>query len=201
MPASVYPLQWPEGWPRTPPGHREANSPFLTSFEEARRELLDELKKLRASNSVVSSCVPVRSNGEPKGAGAEEQVGDPGVAVYATLRGRPLVLARDLYESVPDNLRLITLTLSHLCGIERHGGETMMQRALQGFSESPWAAAVQVPPPSWCGVLRIPPDSEKWMIEAAYRHWAKERHPDAGGSDAMMAKLNAARDAALQERE
>ncbi len=201
MPASAYPLQWPEGWPRTPSGERDTSSPFLTSFEEARHELLDELKKLKVSNAIISSSVPVRSNGEPRAVLVEEQVDDPGVAVYFTLRERPLVMARDLYESVADNLRLITLTLSHLCGIERHGGDTMMQRALQGFSEFAWVASADVPPPPWAGILGIPPDSEKWMIEAAYRQRAKERHPDVGGSDAMMAKLNAARDEALRERE
>lgn len=37
------------------------------------------------------------------------------------------------------------------------------------------------------------------MVDDRYRALARERHPDQGGSDAMMAELNAARAAARRE--
>jgi len=39
------------------------------------------------------------------------------------------------------------------------------------------------------------------QVQAAYRKLAAERHPNRLGSDAMMAELNAARDAARKERD
>lgn len=43
------------------------------------------------------------------------------------------------------------------------------------------------------------PDGARVDIDNAYRMLAKTRHPDSGGSHAMMAELNAARDAAMRE--
>lgn len=71
--------------------------------------------------------------------------------------------------------------------IERHGGSTMMERAFSGFAA--------IAPPSWKKpwreVFGVKPD---WRgdITALYREKAKTRHPDAGGSDVLMAELNVA---------
>jgi DnaJ-class molecular chaperone len=61
-----------------------------------------------------------------------------------------------------------------------------------------------LPPPgarSWRAALDIPVDAQasRPMIETRYRDLAKRLHPDAGGSTAAMAELNAARDQALRE--
>ena len=41
-------------------------------------------------------------------------------------------------------------------------------------------------------VLQVTPDAEPEVIQAAYRALARKYHPDMGGSDLEMAKLNAA---------
>ena len=41
-------------------------------------------------------------------------------------------------------------------------------------------------------VLQVTPDAEPEVIQAAYRALARKYHPDTGGSDLQMAKLNAA---------
>jgi curved DNA-binding protein CbpA len=41
-------------------------------------------------------------------------------------------------------------------------------------------------------VLQVTPDAEPEVIQAAYRALARKYHPDKGGSDLQMAKLNAA---------
>jgi curved DNA-binding protein CbpA len=41
-------------------------------------------------------------------------------------------------------------------------------------------------------VLQVTPDAEPEVIQAAYRALARKYHPDMGGSDQQMAKLNAA---------
>jgi curved DNA-binding protein CbpA len=39
-------------------------------------------------------------------------------------------------------------------------------------------------------VLKVPPDATLAQAEAAYRALAKSAHPDHGGSDEAMARLN-----------
>jgi hypothetical protein len=50
----------------------------------------------------------------------------------------------------------------------------------------------------WWQVLAVPRTATRSEIEAAFRNLARERHPDRGGSEAMMSELNVARDQALK---
>lgn len=197
MTTSAFPLQWPPGWPRTSVGRRENTSRFKTTFDKARRELQAELSRLGAGSVVISSNVPLRMDGNPYSDGARRRIDDPGVAVYFVLRKRPMVMARDAFTSVHDNLRSIGLAVAHLRGLERHGGATMMERAFEGFAAL--SAPDSVKP--WREVMGFAPGSmpDREGIELQFRILAKRRHPDAGGSDALMAELNSARDAALHE--
>ena len=125
---AAYPLSWPDGWKRTAPDLRKSSSPFSTTFDKARRELLDELRMLKAGGIVISSWLPLRTDGQPRADVARYRIEDPGVAVYFTLRGHQMVMARDLYWSVHDNIRSIGLAVAHLRGLERHGGASMKER-------------------------------------------------------------------------
>jgi hypothetical protein len=51
----------------------------------------------------------------------------------------------------------------------------------------------------WWDVLGVRPDASRDEVMQAYRRKAKAAHPDAGGSAAKMAEVNAAKDAALRE--
>jgi hypothetical protein len=105
-----------------------------------------------------------------------------------------MVMARDAYQTVAGNLRSLTLAIEAMRQLERHGGSTMMERAFSGF-------AALTPPDwkkPWRQVFGVKPD---WRgdITALYREKARNRHPDAGGSDTVMAELNVAYEEAKQE--
>lgn len=189
MSAEAYPLQWPEGWPRTREWSRENDDRFggqnKLQMGKARDQLLAELQKLGARNVVISSNLMLRQDGLPYA--SQKQVSDPGVAVYFTLKNRSLVMARDRFKTAAGNIRSLTLAIEAMRQLERHGGSIMMERAFHGFAA--------IAPPDWKKpwreVFGVKPD---WRgdITALYREKAKNRHPDSGGSDSLMAELNVA---------
>jgi hypothetical protein len=110
------------------------------------------------------------------------------------LKKRPLVMARDRYISVAGNMRSLTLAVEAMRQLARHGGDQMMERAFTGFVaiappdwKKPWREVFGVKL-DWCG-----------DIAALYREKARNRHPDVGGADTLMAELNIAYEEAKRE--
>jgi len=203
--STAYPLAWPMGWKRT--DFRRSTTAFKNNtFSRARDHLGHELELLGATDIILSTNVPLRFDGQPRG-DYRDYLTDPGVAVYFMLRKRPMVLARDAYDRVSDNLRSLGLAIEHLRGLERHGGAVMVERAFTGFAALP--APMAMGPTCW-QILGIDPDStwnegdtveiKTLVIEGVFREKAKQLHPDLqGGDTSKMAQLNAARDEALRE--
>lgn len=102
-------------------------------------------------------------------------------------------MAIDAYTRVADNLGAIAATLEAMRAIERHGGAQILERAFAGFD------ALPAPKTHW-DVLGVKPGASKEEVQRAWRMKAAAHHPDReGGSQAAMAEVNAARDAALKE--
>lgn len=195
MSAQAYPLQWPEGWPRTEPQKRRQDSAFQVNVGKAIDDLYDELAKLGAKNIVLSSNLTLNTFHRPYT--KQSGIADPGIAVYFTLKDKPMVMARDAYADWRDNIRSLGLAVEAFRALHRHGGAHMMERAFTGFAALPAPGAAK----SWRVTLGIP-DSEpvtRQTITEHYRVRARTAHPDLGGSAAAMTELNAARDAALRE--
>lgn len=198
----AFPLHWPDGWPRTPLAARESGIRFSkkrsdqawgsrpTTFSEARDSLYDELAKLGANHPIVSSNHPPGRYGAP--VEAKRRPEDDGIALYFTWNGKPMVMARDQFETAAANMRSLALAIEAMRQLERHGGGIMMERAFAGF--------VALPAPKgkkWHEVLGVSQQATAKEVETKYRMLAKELHPDTnsgnvGTSDAM-AELNAAR--------
>lgn len=193
--AESYPLHWPPGWQRTPDYKRTSGGKFNTTFERARAELLKELRLLGAAGVVISSWLPLRRDGLPYADQARRALDDPGVAVYFVLRKRQMVMARDAYRTVHDNLRSIGLGIAHLRGMERHGGGQMMERAFEGFAQ----LAAPEKFDHWA-ILGLRHDATRDDIVAKFRELSKRHHPDMGGEASEFTKIERARAAALQER-
>lgn len=192
---TAYPLAWPDGWPKTPDDKRRDRSQFSTTLDRARRQLLEELRMLGAQGVVISTNLPLRNDGAPRSDIARFRIGDPGVAIYFLLRKRQMVMARDAYWNVHDNLRSIGHAIAHLRGLERHGGASMMERAFEGFAALPPPERPQARP--WREVLGLeeftgPAFAVLAGAEAAWKHLARTAHPDVGGSDDAMSQINRA---------
>lgn len=197
----AYPLAWPDGWPRTSPqgqtdgryrfGRNTTDGRKIWTFVAAREALLSELLRVPGLQSaVISSNWPLDTRGHARASASRPD--DQGVAVYFKRGGRTLAMACDRYTRAEENMRSLTLALEAMRQLERHGGGTMMDKAFAGF------AALPAPPTCW-ELLDVQPGATAAEVQSAYRRLARKAHPDGGGSDALMAELNAARDAALKE--
>lgn len=78
---TAHPLCWPDGWKRTPFHLRQRGDRFVTrsyesgqswptsraiTFDRARRLLVEELARLKATGVIISSNIPLRNDGLPR---------------------------------------------------------------------------------------------------------------------------------------
>jgi len=178
----AYPLQWPPCWPRN---NCQENSRFgdLT-IAKGTKELLDELRKMGASEIIISTNLRLKMDGLPYS--NQKQPDDCGVAVYFKLKRQPQCFPCDRWSSIQDNMRAIAKTIDALRGISRWGAEQMVNAAFTGFKALPPAKK------NWWEVLGVQKDADRQQVESAFNKLAMKFHPDHGGNHTQMAELNAA---------
>lgn len=188
---TAYPLQWPAGWKRAI--HRRTSKFKPGSFGRVRDELFSELRRMGAQQIVLSTNIPLKLDGMPYAKFAS--IADVGVAVYFTYKKKQMVFACDTWRTIEENTTSITRTIEALRGIERWGASEMLERAFTGFAQ------LEAPQKEeWWDVLQCNRHSSVEIIKMQYRRLARDHHPDGGGSDQMMAKINHAYDLALKEK-
>lgn len=181
----AYPLAWPLELPRA---SKRGSSPFRVSLTRAVADLQDSLRLFGSDTGLPVKNVVISSNvtlGEPRPS-------DPGVAVYFDWDGAQRCIAVDRFPAVEANVRAIYQILEGRRQEMRYGGLHIVRAAFRGFAALP-------PPDDWRRVLGLDDRSGLAEVEAAYKRLARDRHPDAGGTEAAMAALNAAREAARRE--
>lgn len=181
--ADAYPLAWPPGWERTqyPKAAR-----FKTNPGRARDKLVEELRRMKAKNIVISTNVELKADGMPYA--NRRPPDDPGVAVYFMVDGMQQCIPCDRWDTVADNMQAIRLTVEALRGIERWGSGKMMKAAFAGFKALPPAAADR----PWWEVLKCESFTPNDTVKDMYRQLARINHPDRGGNITVMAEINAA---------
>lgn len=194
---TAYPLQWPTGRSRTT--DRQV-ARFATntrggyfgrrshSVSECIDAIVHELDLMGADETqlVVSTNLRLGARGWPLSNQSAPR--DPGAAIYFYFNRKPVCLACDQWAKVEDNLWAVALTLEAMRGIDRWGA-AQLEATFTGYAALP-------APEAWWQVLGVPQNADADTIQTAYRQLAKEHHPDKGGSDAAMARINAAYDAA-----
>lgn len=206
----AFPLQWPAGWPRTPPKKR-VPAPFTTTTNSTpdpasgrRKEkaltvsnALTRLQKqadlLGARYAVISSNLELRLDGMPRSGARPPD--DPGVAFYFQLRGQHTVMPCDRFLRVADNIAAIAAHIDAVRRIERYGVGTIDQmftgfQAIRGPGPKPWREVLGIKPDD-----PVSPD----IIKARLRELAKIHHPDVGGDAAVMVEINDAFSRAVEE--
>lgn len=129
----AYPLKWPDGWPRAR-GREWGRFARNLDTDRTLDQLMDELRRLGATNIVISTNLKPRNvSARPD---ADPRV-DPGVAIYFTYNAKSMSMAQDRFDNVGKNARSLTLAIDAMRAIERHGGGYMMQRSFDGFAALP----------------------------------------------------------------
>lgn len=190
-----FPLAWPAGWKRaTTRRHSPLRSRghVLTAYTATDR-LVAEMRRLGASDFVLSSNVALRNDGFPRSGQPEPK--DVGVAVYFTLKKRSQVLACDAFTTVADNIGAIARHIEALRTMDRYGVGTVEQ-AFAGYVALPSRVEDAI---DWRAALRLEAQATLAQAEAQYRALARQHHADAGGTHEAMVTLNAAIEAARKE--
>jgi hypothetical protein len=203
-----YPLAWPNGRPRTRQRRRGTFSVSTggkarqVTITAAADRLEAEIEKLGGVYPLLSSNLETRIDGRPRADRATPA--DPGVCVYFQLKGAPYVLACDTFDEVAQNIAALAAHIEATRRIERYGVASAAE-TLQAFAALPPPG----PPPArpWWEVLGLAPnigdllhtpELRRTVIQTVWKDLALNAHPDRGGSDAIMAELNAARAEALK---
>jgi hypothetical protein len=212
-PIERFPLHWPTGWKRTRAADRQrarwetTKSDIVTDPATGQRQVIKriyhintvdaaarlekELERLGGENAVLSTNVELRRDGLPRAGRAEPT--ECGAAVYFRFKGDARVLACDRWNRVADNIAALAAHIDALRRIDRYGVGSLEQ-AFVGYTALPPTAI------DWWLVLDLPRSATLDAVERQHRALAAEHHPDRGGDPHVMAKINAARDAARAEK-
>lgn len=182
MSNQAYPLQWPDGWPRTEP-HRRENPRFKTTLPAALDNLARQLKLMGGKKLVLSSNYTLGSN-NPK---------DPGVVAYFEWTDKPhdfqpkfiaMSIPCDRWLRLEANVQAIALTIEAMRGMERWGAKHMIKAMFTGFKLLPAGNGED-----WFSVLGVSSNASPETIKARYLELVKIHHPDTGGDHERFVKI------------
>jgi hypothetical protein len=183
---TAYPLQWPNGWPKTDPKERESGNQFKVSIEGALKSLNREVELLGGTTLVLSSNYNLTAR-NPK---------EPGVVAYFTYENTQVAIPCDRWARIEANVRAIALTIEAMRGMERWGAKHMIKAMFSGFKALPDRVGHR----PWQVVMQLADMCAEADARKRYRDLARARHPDSGGNEEAMSELNQAWEECQKER-
>lgn len=186
-----YPLQWPQGMPRTS-AMRRIRSPFRTGYTQAVANVVKSLHGFQKDSGLKLEHTVLSSNVDLMGRLIDN---DPGVAAWFQMDGQWVAFGVDRFPDAASNVQAIHHIIEARRVELRYGGLAIVRQTFKSFMALPAPAGSH-----WSDILGISRNATRDQVEEAFRSKAKSAHPDAGGSTDAMAKLNSARAAALAER-
>lgn len=187
MSTQAYPLKWPDGFTRTttPIESRFGKWNQRPTTHAATNALRDELRRLGATNVVISTNLTLRNDGLPRS--SQRAPEDAGVAVYFLEGKEQRVIACDKWRTVGENLYAIAKTIDAMRGMDRWGCSDVLNRMFSGFKALPEKAGQGAE--TWWSVLGVSAGADPETVRKAYHQKAKITHPDNGGSDEAFNKV------------
>lgn len=186
----AFPLYWPAGYSRS---KGQINSRFKVTMDKAQRFLRTEIDRLKGTDLIISTNVPVKSNGLLYADWMRRKIDDPGAAIYFKYNGKNVSMCCDQYERVWENIYALAKGIEAIRGMQRWGVSDFIDRAFTGFKALP----ENVVSDTWYNVLEVDQFASYSEIYQAYLNKAKTAHPDAGGNDELFIKIRSAYDQAL----
>lgn len=165
------PIDWPDGWDRTPPSDR-TRGPYQVDWSQAEQELVREIERAGGTTIAIDREL-----------GASGRTSDPGVVVRWTQDGDAKVMACDEHTRKDANLRAIGLTIRDLRKSTTRG-VIQEDRAFHGLDALPSGKATSPvvdrrsrSQPAHA-ILGVAPDAPPEIVETAARRLKKKHHPD-----------------------
>ncbi|MGN6478311.1 MAG: hypothetical protein ACTHKV_13885, partial [Flavipsychrobacter sp.] len=171
----AYPLHWPMAYTRTP-AYKRKNSQFKNTLGAARDFLKSEVRKLGATNLIISTNIPTKQNGDLYADYSRYKLDDPGVAIYFNYNGKEVALCCDQYGRVWENIQALAKAIEAIRGLERWGVSDFLDRAFTGFQQLPESTTGEQNIWEVLGLDSKPESSI--VVHQAYKSKAKTVHPD-----------------------
>lgn len=184
--AESFPLDWPIGYKKTV--NKKSSAFRDTSPDKVQTLLRAELKRLGASNIIISSNAPLRRDGSVYAEYLSKKIEDSGIAVYFNYKGKPVVLCCDSFYYPWENMLALARGVEAMRKLSRYGISEFIDRAFTGFKAIP----ENVNQRHWFDVLGVKSSCTEQDIKSAYRKLAQIHHPDAGGSVTMFDRITKA---------
>jgi len=191
-------LDWPAEFERTDPSDREPYpGGFRVTRSEAFQSLLDELRTWDGVTDVQLDTGAEHQKRNPNKPYANAAYDDPGVVVRFTRHGEEMAAACDRWDNPRDNGRDLYQYLHETRMQEQRGTVTAESEyeKLRLPSGDGDAVVAAEPPHETLGVAA---DAPAAVVKAAHRELVKEAHPDQGGSNAELKRINEAKAAMLE---
>lgn len=179
-PYEAYPLDWPEGYQRTP-SYQRKRSQFKGTIASGRDKLKEEVRRLGGTELIISSDIPLNQNGDLRADYARFKMNSPGVAIYFKRKGKQVALCCDQYDNVWENLIALAKGIEAIRGMDRWGISDFLDKTFSGFAALPPA---DYKAPWWesFGYSEKPGKDKAEIVRSKYRELVKIHHPDTGGS-------------------